>query len=116
MLLGPVLHIFQSVAEVFSVPLYVPELATAGVALLLLAVQRRPSAPRITAFALCGLLAGAEWYLLLPPTKLPAFTPRMAVGETFRPFSTSLADGSAFDQDSLRGAQYTALVFFRGRW
>jgi peroxiredoxin len=49
-------------------------------------------------------------------SKLPAYTGPVAVGTAMPTFSTTLADGSHFDQDSLRGEQNTVLLFFRGKW
>jgi hypothetical protein len=114
--LGPVLYLVQLRTKVLSVPWYVPVLATVGVALIFLAVLRKPNIWRITAVVLCALPAGAEWYFLLSLSKVPAYTGPVAVGAPFPAFTTSLADGSAFNQDSLRGEQNTALVFFRGHW
>jgi len=115
-LLGPFLYVLQLRAKQLSAPWYAPALATAGVALLLLALLRRRTVWRIAALALCGLLAGGEWYILLALSKLPVYSGPVSVGGSFPTFSTTLADGSPFDQDSLRAAQNTALVFFRGRW
>ena len=70
----------------------------------------------IAALVLCGLLAGAQWYFLLSLSKVPAYTGPVSSGVSFPAFSTMLADGSPFDQDSFPGEQNTALVFFRGRW
>jgi hypothetical protein len=115
-LLGPILYMAQLQAKILKAPWYVPALATAGVALILLSLGRRVTVSRIAALALCGLLAGAEWYFLLALSKLPTYAGPVSAGVSFPAFSTSLADGSAFNQDSLRGEQNTALVFFRGRW
>jgi hypothetical protein len=115
-LLGPAVYAVQLWAKILSVPWHVPALATAGLVLVLVAMLRRPTVWRIAALALCGLLTGAEWYFLLSLSKVPAYTGPVAVGASFPAFSTHLANGSVFDQDSLRGEQNTALVFFRGRW
>lgn len=115
-LLGPVLYMVQVRARLLSVPWYAPVLATAGVALVLFAVLRRPTVWRLAALALAGLLAGFQWYFLLSLSKVPAYTGPVSAGASFPSFHTSLADGSTFDQDSLRGEQHTVLVFFRGRW
>jgi hypothetical protein len=115
-LLGPVLYALQFRAKMLTVPWYVPVLTTTGAALALFALWRRPTVWRFAAFALCGLLAGAEWFFILSLSRVPAYTGPVAPGVPFPAFHTSLADGSTFDQDSLRGPQNTALVFFRGRW
>jgi len=48
--------------------------------------------------------------------KLPAYSGPLAVGQPFPAFTSSLADGTPFDQSKLASEQTTALVFFRGRW
>jgi hypothetical protein len=115
-LLGPILYMIQLWAKLLRPPWYGPAFTTAGVALVLLALRRRRTVWRGAVLALCGLLAVAEWYFLLSLSKLPAYTGPSSAGSSFPIFSTTLADGSAFNQDSLRGRQNTALVFFRGRW
>jgi hypothetical protein len=115
-LLGPVLYMIQLQAKFLGVPWYAPALATVGVVLVLLALLRRLTVWRVAGLVLCGLLAGAQWYFLLVLSKVPVYTGPVAAGASFPPFHTSLADGSVFDQDSLRGEQHTAMVFFRGRW
>jgi hypothetical protein len=114
--LGPVLYAIQFRAKLLSVPWYMPALATAGVALFLLALLRRPTVWRGAVLLLGGLVAGAEWYFLVSLTKVPAYTGPASAGARLPAFSTTLADGSTLNQDSLRGEQNTALVFFRGRW
>jgi FtsH-binding integral membrane protein len=116
LLLGPALYVIQFQAKVLTVPWYAPALATVGVVMLLLAVLERPTVWRIAALTLVGLLTAAEWYILVWLSRVPAYTGPVAAGVTFPAFRTALADGSVFDQDSLRGQQNTALVFFRGRW
>jgi hypothetical protein len=113
--LGPVLLWVQLQAKILKAPWYVPALATVSVGLLLLSLRRRVSVTRIAALALCGLMAGAEWYFFLGLSKVPTYTGPVSVGVSFPAFSTTLADGSSFNQDSLRGEQNTALIFFRGR-
>lgn len=113
--LGPILYLLQIRAKLLSAPWYVPVLAAAGVALIVLALVGKPTMWRIAALVLCGLLAGAESYFVVSLSKVPAYTGPVSVGATIPAFRTALADGAAFDQDSLRGEQNTALVFFRGR-
>jgi FtsH-binding integral membrane protein len=115
-LLGPMLWMVQLRAKLFVVPWYVLALAAAGVVLLLLAVLRRHSIWRIVALVLCGALAASEGYFLLSLSKVPDYHGPVAAGVAFPQFKTRLANGSVFNQDSLRGEQNTALVFFRGRW
>jgi hypothetical protein len=115
-LVSPFLYVLQLRAKILVVPWYAAVLASAGVALLLLAVLRRPTVWRLAALLLCGLLAGFEWHFLLVHSKVPTYTGSVAAGAYVPAFSASRADGSAFDQDSLRGPYNTVLVFFRGRW
>src|SRR5262249_47950196 len=53
------------------VPWYAPALATIGAFLLLLAVMRRRTIPRVIALVLVAAFAGAEWYFLGSLIKLP---------------------------------------------
>ena len=115
--LGPVLFIIiQTQAKILKTPWYVPGLATVGVALVLLSLARKFTVSRSIAIVLCGLLTGAEWYFLVSLSKLPPYTGPVSAGTSFPTFTTTLADGSIFNHDNLRGEQNTALVFFRGRW
>jgi hypothetical protein len=114
--LGPVLCVAQFSARIMRVPWYLPVLATAGAALVLLAVLRRPTIWRIIALALAALLGSAEWYFIVSLSKLPAYVGPVATGTSFPAFTTILADSSTFNEQSLWGEQNTAMVFFRGRW
>jgi hypothetical protein len=116
MLLGPVLYVFQLQAKILSVPWYVPTLASAGVALLVIAMLRTPTIWRGAILLLGGFLAGAEWYFLVSVSKVPAYSGPVSTEAPFPAFTTTRADGSVFDRDSLRGEQNSVLVFFRGRW
>ncbi len=114
--LGPVLYWMQVVhAKHLTVPWYVPILGTVGVALSLVALFRARSFWRILAIVLLSLLAAGEWFFVAI-SKLPAYSGPVAADQAFPAFTTSLADGSAFDQNSLKGEQNTVMVFFRGRW
>jgi hypothetical protein len=115
-ILGPVLCIAQFSAKIMRVPWYLPALATIGAALLLLAVLQRPTIWRSIALVLVALLGSAEWYFILSLSKLPTYDGPLAIGTSIPAFTTILADGSAFNQQSLQGEQNTAMVFFRGRW
>jgi hypothetical protein len=114
--LGPILYMVQIWARLLRVPWYAPALATIGAALLLVAVLRRPTVWRILALALGVLLVVGQWHFLLSKSKLPDYNGPVVLGTAFPAFTTTLADGSTFDQDGLRGEQNTAMVFFRGRW
>jgi len=115
-ILGPILYMVQLWARILRTPWYVPVLATAGVALAFVAVLRRPNVWRILALAFCLAFAFIAWQFILVSSKLPAYTGPVATGVTLPAFTATLADGSPFNQDSLRGEQNTAMVFFRGRW
>jgi len=115
-LLGPVLMIAQFSAKIMRVPWYLPALATAGAVLILVALLRRPSVWRVIALALAALLGSAEWYFIVSLSKLPAYTGPVENDRAVPAFTTTLADGSTFDQRSLHGEQNTVMTFFRGRW
>ena len=115
-LLGPILYAVEINAKHLATPWYAPVLATVGLVLLMMAVWGRPNLWRITAFVLFSLFAAGQWFMLLVASKVPPYTGPVAVGAAMPAFKTTLADGSPFDQDSLRGEQDTVLVFFRGRW
>jgi hypothetical protein len=97
-------------------PWYAPALATAGAGLVLLSLWRRPTAWRVLALILVGLLAGSEWWFLLGHSRLPAYTGPLAKGTPFPEFRAARADGTPFTRADLEGEHDTALVFFRGRW
>jgi hypothetical protein len=97
-------------------PWYAPALATIGVLLVLLSLQRRTSAWRGIAFVLVAALAGLQWWFLLGYTRLPTYTGPVAAGESFPAFAAKRANGTPFTRADLAGDQATALVFFRGHW
>jgi hypothetical protein len=116
-LVGPILWMVQVfVKHLFWTPWYAPALATAGVVLVLFAVIRRPNVWRILALVVCCVPAAAYWYFLLSMAKVPAYDGPVATGKPFPAFQTTLADGSNFDQDKLKGEENTVMVFFRGHW
>jgi hypothetical protein len=91
-------------------------LATGGVLFILLALARSRSIWRWIALVLCTLLAALEWVTLLVLMNTPAYTGPVKPGQPFPAFTTTLADGSTFNQDNLKGDQNTVLVFYRGHW
>ena len=115
-LLGPAFYAVQLQAHRLTTPWYMPILGSVAVAAVLFALWRTRSIWRFLALALLVLFAAGEWFLLLSMSKLPPYTGPVAVGQPFPAFSTTLADGSTFDDSSLKGNQATVLVFFRGRW
>jgi hypothetical protein len=115
-LAGLAIYAAQLYANILTAPWYVPILATLGLVLLVAALVRSRSIWRWLALLLITFVVAAEWFALLVLLSLPAYTGPVKAGEPFPAFSTTLADGSNFDQDSLKGDRDTVMVFFRGRW
>jgi hypothetical protein len=113
---GLVIYAAQFHAKVMKTPWYAPILATVGAALVVLALVRSRSVWRWAAAVFFMLFATAEWVFLLVLLSTPAYTGPAKAGQPFPAFATTLADGSPFTQDHLKGEQSTVLVFFRGRW
>jgi hypothetical protein len=115
-LAGPVLMIvLMFAAKILITNWYAPLLVTLGVVLIVLALKRSRSIWRWMALVVFTLLAGFLWFALFAMS-LPAYTGPVKNGESFPAFATTLADGSAFTQDDLKGEQNTVMVFFRGHW
>jgi hypothetical protein len=114
--LGPTLYTAQLLAQRLTAPWYMPIFGSVAVGLVLFALSRSRSIWRFLALALVVVFAAGEWHLLLLDTKLPPYSGPVAVGQPFPAFSTKLADGSTFDEASLRSERPTVMVFFRGRW
>jgi len=113
---GPVLMMLLTfAAKILITPWYAPVLGTLGVALIILALMRSRSIWRWTAVVIFTLFVAFQWYVPLA-MRLPAYAGPVKVGEPFPAFATTLADGSAYMQDDLKGDQNTVMVFFRGRW
>ncbi len=115
-LLGLVLAIAQFGLKVTGVPWYSPALATAGAVLLLVAVARRHSVPRVIALVLVTALAGFEWYTLVWLMKLPAYEGPALAGRPLPAFASTRADGRPFTDADLRDGSRRVMTFFRGRW
>jgi hypothetical protein len=115
-LAGVVLYPLQLRAKVLIAPWYAPILATLGLVLVVLALGRSRSLWRWTAAVLLTLFAAGQWVMLLVLFRAPAYTGPVQAGEPFPEFTTTLADGSTFNRESLQGEQNTVMVFFRGRW
>ena len=113
---GLVIYALQFRAKVLTTPWYVPVLATVGVALAVASLARYRSVGRWAAVVLLTLFAAAEWVFLLVLMSTPPYTGPAKAGQPFPAFATTLADGSTFTQDNLKGDRNTVLVFFRGRW
>jgi hypothetical protein len=115
-LLGPALVAAQFQLQHLIVPWYSPVLATLGVFLLLAAVFRRRSVPRLIALVLVAAFAGLQWYFLAVLMKLPEYAGPARAGEPIPAFHSTLADGQPFTEADLRDGSRHALIFFRGRW
>jgi hypothetical protein len=115
-LLGLALVVAQFRLKYLVVPWYSPVLATLGAFLLLVAVARRRTIPRLIGLLLVAALAGFQWYFLVSLMKLPAYEGPAKAGKPFPAFTATLADGGSFTDADLRNGTRHALVFFRGRW
>jgi hypothetical protein len=102
-------------AKILITPWYVPVLGTLGVALIVVALTRSRSIWRWTAVVIVTLFVVFQWYVLFA-MRTPAYTGPVKDGEPFPAFATTLADGSAFTHNDLKGDQNTVMVFFRGHW
>ena len=113
---GPVVTILLTfAAKILITPWYAPVLGTLGLALIVLALKRSRSIWRWTAVVIFTLLVAFQWWVLFA-MRTPAYTGPVKDGQPFPAFATTLADGSAFTQDDLKGDQNTVMVFFRGHW
>src|SRR5262245_2302751 len=113
---GPALMMLLTfAAKILVTPWYAPVLGTLGVALIILALMRSRSIWRWTAVVIFTLFVGFQWYVLFA-MRTPAYTGPVKDGEPFPAFVTTLADGSTYTQDDLKGDQNTVMVFFRGHW
>ena len=97
-------------------PLSLPALATLGAFLLLVAVARRRSIPRLIALVLIAALAGFQWYFLVSLIKLPDYAGPAQPGKQLPSFSATFADGRPFTEADLRDGSRRVITFFRGRW
>jgi hypothetical protein len=98
-----------------AVPWYSPALATLGALLLLAAVARRRTIPRVAALVLVAVFAGYQWYFLAVQMKLPDYA-GPARAERFPAFHSTFATGGSFTEADLHDGSRRAMVFFRGRW
>jgi hypothetical protein len=115
-LLGPILYVVQvAFARVLTVPWYMLATTAMGMLLLVYALGRAHTVWRIAAVVVAGLLAAAQAGILLGGTLAPYSGPAQA-GQPLPELSSTLADGTAFTSEQLKGNEDTALVFFRGRW
>ncbi|HEY7423063.1 MAG TPA: hypothetical protein VH682_02365 [Gemmataceae bacterium] len=113
--LGVIAYVVQVAAHRLTFPWYMPIAATLGLVFLAVSLWKKRTVWRVLALLLVGLLAGAEWAILLA-ARLPAYTGPVAAGKPFPAFATMRADGTPFTERDLEGDQNSVLVFFRGRW
>jgi hypothetical protein len=102
-------------AKILIAPWYAPVLGTLGLALIILALTRSRSIWRWSALVFFTLFVGFQWWALFA-MRTPAYTGPVKEGEPFPAFATTLANGSDFKQDDLKGDKNTVMIFFRGRW
>jgi hypothetical protein len=112
---GPLIYIWQFNAKLLAVPWYAPALSTVGIVLILASIWQKRSFWRISVLVLFGLVAAIQWLFVLG-SKVPSYNGPAVAGASMPAFAAQLADGSGFDQESLKGKQNTVMVFFRGRW
>jgi arginine exporter protein ArgO len=115
-LLGLAVAVAQVSLKYLFVPWYSPVLATLGAFLLLGALARRRSIPRVIALVLVAACAGLQWYLLVALMKLPSYEGPAQAGKQLPAFSATLADGRAFTEADFQDGSRRVMVFFRGRW
>jgi hypothetical protein len=115
-LLGLALTVAQFALKYLAVPWYSPVLATLGALLLLVAVARRLSIPRVIALVLVAAVAGFQWYALVSLMKLPAYDGPAQPGKPVPAFTATLADGRSFTEADFRDGSRHVMTFFRGRW
>jgi hypothetical protein len=113
---GIAIYAFQVQAKVLHTPLYIPILATAGLLLIILALVQSRSIVRWLAAVIFTAFAAMLWAVFGVLMNVPEYTGPVKPQQPFPNFSTTLADGSTFTQDNLKGSQNTIMVFFRGRW
>jgi hypothetical protein len=105
----------QFALKIMRTPWYSPVLATVGVVLLVVALARRRSIPRVIGLVLVAAFAGLQWYLFGVLLKLPAYQ-GPEVGRPVPAFAATFADGRTFRDADLRDGSRHLLVLFRGRW
>jgi hypothetical protein len=114
-LFGVAATVAQFALQIMKTPWYSPVLATVGAVLLVVAVVRRRSIPRVIGLVLVAGFAGLQWYFLGVLMKLPDYQGPEA-GRPVPTFAATLADGRTFRDNDLRDGARHVLVIFRGRW
>jgi hypothetical protein len=115
-LLGPAMVVAQFWLQHLAVPWYSPVFATLGAFLLVVALVRRRSIPRVMTLVLVAAFAGLQWYFLVVLMKLPAYEGPARAGQPIPAFHSTFADGRPFTEEDLRDGSRHVMVFFRGRW
>ena len=95
-------------------PWYVPIMASAGVALMIVSVWSRRGVMRILGLLFFTVICGLEWYHALVGTATPLYTGPHSPAARFL-ITARLADGTPFTEKDL-GRAAPVLLFFRGRW
>jgi len=114
-ILGPVILAVQMANRSLTSPLYVPILATLGVALMGWSLVQRRTLWRWFAAGLAVPFAALTW-LMFAGMSTPAYTGPATVGSVFPSFETRLASGEGFRAGDLKGDKNTVLLFYRGHW
>lgn len=114
--LGAGAAVAQFALKYLGMPWYSPVLATLGAILLVVAVARRRTVPRLIALVLVTAFAGLQWYFVVSFLKPPVYEGPVQVGKQMPPFRVAIADGSPFTEANLRDGSRHVLAFFRGRW
>jgi hypothetical protein len=114
-LLGLAATVVQFSMNIIKTPWYSPVLATLGAILLVVAVAKRRTIPRVLGLVLVVAFAGLQWYLFGVLLKLPDYN-GPAVGQPVPAFTATRADGRTFRDSDLRDGSRQVLVLFRGRW
>jgi hypothetical protein len=113
--LGVAAAVIQFSLQIMKTPWYSPVLASIGAILLLVAVAKRRSIPRVIGLVLVVAFAGLQWYFLGVLMKLPDYKGPEA-GRPVPAFAATLAGGKTFQDADFRDGSRHVLVIFRGRW
>jgi hypothetical protein len=114
--LGPAITVAQFSAKMIGTPWPLPIFATAGVALMAASLWQRRGVVRLIAVIPLALIAGGAWYLCLFALRLPEYTGPAVPGRKVPAFSAKLASGQTFTDNDLAQGSSSVLVFYRGHW
>jgi hypothetical protein len=113
---GPAAYMLQFSFKHLSTPWYMPGLALAGVALMVLSLWHRRGIVRALLLVPFVLMCGFEWYGIAIASRSPAYNGPGTPGAKLPGFTAKLADGRPFTESDLEKGESSALVFYRGRW